>query len=49
MAVFEAEARKCGVQALHLGVTNSNSVAIKTYTRAGFSDHEGRRIMTKRL
>ncbi len=45
---FEEEARKLGVNAIHLEATRENAVAIALYRRVGFVDHE-RWLMTKKL
>ena len=45
---LEAEARKLGVNALHLEVDKGNDAAFELYRRAGFEDHS-RFLMTKWL
>jgi diamine N-acetyltransferase len=45
---LEAEARKLGVNALHLEVDNGNDAAFELYRRTGFEDHN-RFLMTKWL
>ncbi len=44
----EEQARKMGVQALHLEVDHGNDPALELYRRSGYEDH-GRYLMTKRL
>jgi diamine N-acetyltransferase len=44
----EGEARKRGVNALHLEVDGENDAAGELYRRAGYKDH-GRHLMTKWL
>ena len=48
MEFVEEEARKLGVNAIHLEATRGNMAAIELYRRVGFVDHE-RRLMTKKL
>ena len=48
MEFVEAEARRLGVNAIHLEATGSNDAAIALYRRTGFVEHE-RRLMTKKL
>jgi diamine N-acetyltransferase len=48
MEFVEEEARKLGVNAIHLEATPGNTAAIELYRRVGFVDHE-RRLMTKKL
>jgi len=45
---LEAEARKLGVNALHLEVDRGNDAAFELYLRTGFEDHN-RFLMTKWL
>ncbi len=48
MQFAEAEARKLGVNALHLEVDEGNEAAFELYRRCGFQDHN-RFLMTKWL
>jgi ribosomal protein S18 acetylase RimI-like enzyme len=48
MEFVEEEARKLGVNAIHLEATRGNMAAIELYRRVGFMDHD-RRLMTKNL
>ena len=48
MEFVEEEARKLGVNAIHLEATRGNVAAVELYRRVGFVDHE-RRLMTKKL
>jgi diamine N-acetyltransferase len=48
MEFVEEEARKLGVNAIHLEATRDNSAAIALYRRVGFVDHE-RWLLTKKL
>jgi len=48
MAFVEQEARKMGVNALHLEVDRSNDSAMELYRRGGYKDHD-RFLMTKWL
>ena len=48
MQFVEAEARKLGVNAIHLEVDDGNDAAFELYRRTGFEDHS-RFLMTKWL
>jgi ribosomal protein S18 acetylase RimI-like enzyme len=48
MEFVEQDARKLGVNAIHLEATRGNTAAIELYRRVGFVDHD-RRLMTKKL
>jgi len=48
MLLAEAEAKKLGVNALHLEVDEGNEAAFELYRRTGFEDHN-RFLMTKWL
>jgi ribosomal protein S18 acetylase RimI-like enzyme len=48
MEFVEEEARKLGVNAIHLEVTPGNAAAVALYRRVGFADHE-RWLLTKKL